>query len=112
VTTFLVDSNVLLDITTGNPVWADWSQRQLDDVWRDGQVVVNPIIYAEMSLNFAGVEALDSHLLTLGPAVLEIPRAALFLAARVYCAPTADAAVPALVCCPTSSSAPMLLSKV
>ena len=83
-TVFLADSNVLLDIATRNPVWADWSQRQLDDAWREGQVVVNQIIYAEMSLDFAGVAALDSHLSKLGLAVLEIPREALFLAARVF----------------------------
>ncbi len=83
-TVFLADSNVLLDIATGNPVWVEWSQRQLDDAWRDGQIVVNPIIYAEMSLNFAGIGALDSHLSTLGLVVLDIPREALFLAARVF----------------------------
>jgi predicted nucleic acid-binding protein len=84
VTVFLVDSNVLLDVTTGNPVWADWSQRQLDDAWRDGQVVFNPIIYAEMSLDFAGVDILDPRLSSLGLDVREIPREALFLAARVF----------------------------
>jgi hypothetical protein len=84
VTIFLVDSNVLLDVTTGNPIWADWSQRQLDDAWRDGQVVINQVIYAEMSLDFASVEALDFQLSALGLVVLEIPREALFLAARVF----------------------------
>ncbi|HTB46574.1 MAG TPA: type II toxin-antitoxin system VapC family toxin [Acetobacteraceae bacterium] len=83
-TIFLVDSNVLLDVTTGNPIWADWSQRQLDDAWRDGQVVINQVIYAEMSLDFASVEALDFQLSALGLVVLEIPREALFLAARVF----------------------------
>jgi hypothetical protein len=73
VTIFLVDSNVLLDVTTGNPIWADWSQRQLDDAWRDGQVVINQVIYAEMSLDFASVEALDFQLSALGLVVLEIP---------------------------------------
>jgi len=84
VTVFLADSNVLLDIATGNPIWADWSQRQLDAAWREGQVVVNQIIYAEMSLDFAGTGALDTHLSTLGLIVPEIPREALFLAARVF----------------------------
>ena len=83
-TIFLVDSNVLLDVTTGNPIWADWSQRQLDDAWRDGQVVINQVIYAEMSLDFASVEALDFQLSALGLVVLEIPRETLFLAARVF----------------------------
>jgi hypothetical protein len=86
VTVVLADSNVLLDVTTGNSVWADWSQQQLDDAWRDGQVVINQVIYAEMSLDFDGVEALDSHLAVSGLNVLEIPREALFLAARVFSA--------------------------
>lgn len=83
-TVFLAVSNVLLDVTTGNPVWADWSQRQLDDASRDGSVVINPIIYAEMSLDFAGVEVLDSRLSALGLDVREIPCEALFLAVRVF----------------------------
>ena len=53
-------------------------------VWRDGQVVINQVIYAEMSLDFASVEALDFQLSALGLVVLEIPREALFLAARVF----------------------------
>ena len=57
-TIFLVDSNVLLDVITDDPNWADWSQEQLDIASRDGELVINPVIYAEVSLAYAAVEDL------------------------------------------------------
>ena len=83
-TDFLADSNVLLDVATEDPVWEEWSRRQLDDAWRVGRVIINPIVYVEMSLRFDGVESLDAALVKLGLDVVDIPREALFLAARVF----------------------------
>jgi predicted nucleic acid-binding protein len=84
VTVFLADSNVLLDITMEDSVWAAWSQRQIDEAARVGRVVINPVIYAEMSLAYATVEELDLELAAARLEVCEIPRDALFLAARVF----------------------------
>ncbi len=83
-TVFLVDTNVLLDITMDDPVWAAWSQQQIDEAGRVGRVVINPVIYAELSLAFHTVEELDAELLASRLDVREIPRDALFLAARVF----------------------------
>lgn len=79
-TIFLVDSNVLLDITMEDSVWAAWSQRQIDEAGRVGRVV----IYAELSLAYVTVEELDAELSATRLEVREIPREALFLAARVF----------------------------
>ncbi len=83
-TVFLVDSNVLLDVVTDDPNWADWSQQQLDTASRIGDLVINPVIYAELSLAYASVEGLDAGIAAVGLELLEIPRPALFLAAAAF----------------------------
>lgn len=83
-TVFLADSNVLLDVVTDDSIWGDWSQQQLDNAWRKGQVIINPVVYAEFSLNFGEMQALDTELAALGLESREIPREALFLAARAF----------------------------
>ena len=42
----LVDSSVLLDVATQDPIWFDWSAAALADAVRSGPVLVNPIVYA------------------------------------------------------------------
>lgn len=83
-TLFLADSNVLLDVATEDPVWADWSQDKLDAAARLGRVVINPMIYAELSLAYDNIETLDLILAEADIELLELPRAALFLAGRVF----------------------------
>ncbi len=79
----LVDSNVLLDLFTDDPVWAPWSEARLTDAFDAGQVVINPIVYAEISVAFERIETLDSAL----PAQLErepLPCEAAFLAGKCF----------------------------
>jgi predicted nucleic acid-binding protein len=80
----LVDTNVLVDVLQDDPQWADGSIRQLRAQSSIHQLAINPIIYAEMSLSFATLEALDSAVATLALELREIPRPALFLAAKAY----------------------------
>lgn len=54
----LVDSNVLLDIITDDPTWARWSGDALTACRDEGTLVINPIIYAEVSVRFSQVEEL------------------------------------------------------
>ena len=58
----LVDSNVLLDVLTDDPTWADWSSDSLGRALDLGRVVVNPIVYAEVSIGFTRIEDLDDAL--------------------------------------------------
>ncbi|HYH89072.1 MAG TPA: type II toxin-antitoxin system VapC family toxin [Solirubrobacteraceae bacterium] len=58
----LVDSNVLLDLFTDDPVWAAWSEARLAEAFDAGQVVINPIVYAEISVAFDRIETLDAAL--------------------------------------------------
>jgi predicted nucleic acid-binding protein len=80
----LVDTNVLLDVLTDDPHWADWSQRQLDDWNLREELAINSVIYAELSVAFDRIEALEAVLTDGGFAVAEIPREALFLAGKVF----------------------------
>ncbi len=55
----LVDSSVVLDIVAEDPAWATWSGDALARARDEGQLVINPIVYAEVSTGFDRVEDLD-----------------------------------------------------
>src|ERR1035441_3684450 len=80
----LVDTNVLLDLVTDDPKWADWSIRQLDVAAIKGPLAINLVVYAELSVRFATIEALDAILLEAGIGVAAMPRPALFLAGKAF----------------------------
>ena len=81
---FLVDTNVLLDVFTDDPQWRPWSEIALGEAIGAGPIGINPIIYAEASLAFEAVEALDRQLETLMLDRLPLPYGAAFEAARAY----------------------------
>lgn len=58
----LVDSDVLLDLFTDDPAWAAWSGARLAEAFDAGHVVINPIVYAEVSVAFDRIEALEDAL--------------------------------------------------
>jgi predicted nucleic acid-binding protein len=79
----LVDSNVLLDLFTEDPRWCDWSETQLVDALDRGATLINPIVYAEISIGFERIEELEQAL----PAELErevLPWEAAFLAGKCF----------------------------
>ena len=80
----LVDTNVLVDVLQNDPQWADWSIAQMRAQSSLHALVINPIIYAEVSLSFSTIEALDDVVGTLALELREIPRPALFLAAKAF----------------------------
>lgn len=57
-----MDSNVLLDVFTDDGVWAAWSEARLAEAFDAGQVVINPIVYAEISVSFDRIETLEANL--------------------------------------------------
>lgn len=79
----LVDSNVILDITSDDPVWADWSDAQVTAHQRKG-LMVNPIIYAELCAGAGEASEVDRVLSDLKLGYREFSRAALFLAAKAF----------------------------
>lgn len=80
----LIDSNVLLDIATEDPVWFDWSSSMLADAARRSPLFINPLIYSEVSTRFTDIGELDR---LLPPRVLRraaLPYAAGFLAGKAF----------------------------
>lgn len=80
----LVDSNVLLDLLTDDPVWAPWSVAALEDAALEGDLVINDIVYAEISVRYDRIEDLETFVAETGVRHLQIPRTALFLAAKAF----------------------------
>ena len=80
----LVDTNVLVDVLQDDPQWAEWSIGQLRAQAKIHELVINPVVYAELSLSFSTFESLDRVVATMQLALREIPRAALFLAGKAY----------------------------
>jgi hypothetical protein len=80
----LVDSNVLLDVLTDAQVWGDWSEYQLDQAALNGPLVINDVIYAEVSARYPSTDIVDTILRDLGVDLVAMPRAALFLAGKAY----------------------------
>jgi hypothetical protein len=82
----LLDSNVILDVLNTDPVWHAWSASQLRNLSLLHELAINPITYAEVSVSFASVAALDERLEDMEVALLGIPRGAAFLAGKAYVA--------------------------
>lgn len=80
----LVDTNVLFNLVTNDSVWADWSIQQLDRAAVKGPLIINDVVYAELSVGFERIEELDDLLDEAGITLDEIPREALFLAGKVF----------------------------
>ena len=80
----LVDTNVILDLVENDPVWADWSQRQLEVASLQATLCINSVIYAELSIAFDDIEDLE-NVLKQGEFRMEpIPREALYLAGKAF----------------------------
>jgi predicted nucleic acid-binding protein len=82
----LVDSNVLLDVFGRDADWYDWSSTAIESALTNAQVVINPIVYAEVSLQFARVEELETDL---PPSLFRrhpLPWPAAFLAGKCFLA--------------------------
>lgn len=82
--TLLVDTNVLLDVLQDDPQWADWSIAQLRAQSQVHRLAINDVIYAELSLSFGSVQALDAMVARLRLDLEALPRPALFLAGKAF----------------------------
>ncbi|MFN0128083.1 MAG: type II toxin-antitoxin system VapC family toxin [Verrucomicrobiales bacterium] len=78
----LVDTNVISDVMHDDPVWRPWAEAQLTA--HRGDSIINPIIYAELCCRAMNTAELDLSLAMLGIGYGEVPREALFLAARAF----------------------------
>jgi predicted nucleic acid-binding protein len=79
-----VDTNVLLDLVTDDPNWADWSVAQLEAASLNGPLLINDAVYAELAVRYISIEDLEAFLDAAGLELAPMPRAALFLAGKVF----------------------------
>jgi hypothetical protein len=79
-----VDSNVILDVVTRDPLWSAWSVDQLDRASPLEDLIINQVVYAEVSVGYDRFEEVDELVAGMRLVVREAPRPALFLAAKVH----------------------------
>lgn len=83
-TTILIDSNVLLDVATDDPQWGSWSSNALERAAESNPLVINAIVYAEVSVRYETIEELEDAL----PAAIfrreALPYEAAFLAGKAF----------------------------
>jgi len=81
---FLVDSCVILDLITNDPIWAEKSQHLLEVCDSKGNLCINPIIYTEISVGFSDIKLVDEVVDAMKLTWLDIPKEALFLTGKVF----------------------------
>lgn len=82
----LIDSNVLLDILGENEHWNDWSAAALANTAQHARLVINAIIYAEISVRYSSIELLEAALPAANFDREAIPFEAGFLAGKAFAA--------------------------
>ena len=80
----LVDSNVILDVVSDDEEWGDWSSSMLTRAAQAGRIVINPLIYTEVSCGYERIEDLDDALPPEYFVREPLPWAAAFLAAKAF----------------------------
>ena len=79
----LVDANVLLDVLTADPQWADWSAEKLERGLKQG-LAINAVIYAELAVGFQHESELENALALADLRRLAVPYAAAFRAGHAF----------------------------
>lgn len=80
----MVDSNVLLDVITADPVWLGWSASMLERCANEGDLFINAIIYAEVSIPFERVEDVEAGIPLASVRRIDLTSEAAFLAGKAF----------------------------
>lgn len=80
----LVDTNVLLDLVTDDPIWAAWSQRHLRAAASIDELAINEVVFAELSVRYVVIEQVETMLERVRASLVPTPRSALFLAGKAF----------------------------
>ncbi len=81
---YLIDSNVMLDVATRDPVWSSWSGSTLQRLADQGTLAINVIIYAELSVGYSSPDVLDDILSRMEVRREDLPWDAAFLAGKAF----------------------------
>ena len=82
----LVDSHVIIDVLEEDDEWLDWSAAMLARAARQGPLVINPLVYAEVSVTFDAIEDLEAALPAAYFTREPLPWDAAFLAGKAFMA--------------------------
>ena len=82
----LVDSSVLIDVIEAKPEWKHWSAAQLTKYSASQGLVINVMVFAEISRAFSNVEMQNGFLKEAGIKVAPMSNEAAFTAARAHLA--------------------------
>jgi predicted nucleic acid-binding protein len=80
----LIDTNVLFDFLSEDADWFDWSATMIEQAANQGDVVINPIIYAEVSVRYERIEDVEAALPRDYFVRAALPWEAAFLAAKCF----------------------------
>jgi predicted nucleic acid-binding protein len=80
----LIDTNILIDIATGNPAWKAWSSRQLQLALALGPALINDVIFAEYSVRLPDLETVQTSLKLAEVNLIAMPPMALFMAGKAF----------------------------
>jgi predicted nucleic acid-binding protein len=82
--TTLVDSNVILDVATNDPTWAEWSSQALEAAANESRLAINALIYAEVSIGYERVEEIEQAIPGSTFRREPLPYEAAFLAGKAF----------------------------
>jgi predicted nucleic acid-binding protein len=80
----LIDSNILIDVLSNDPDWLDWSVAALDQRGALGVMLVNEVIFAELSVRMQSETELVEALNGFNVEFARTPTQALFVAGKTY----------------------------
>ena len=81
----IVDTNVLVDVASGDPAWAQWSIDALDKARRTHEaLLINAIIYSEFSVGFEDIGQCDAALADLGASLADMTKEVAFRAGEAF----------------------------
>jgi predicted nucleic acid-binding protein len=80
----LVDANILLDVLTEDRRWLPWSMSALEVAAETGPLMINQVVYGEVSIRFSRIEDLDDALPPEDYRRVPMPWEAAFLAGKAY----------------------------
>lgn len=80
----LVDANVLVDLLTDDPQWADWSTDAFCACSDHARLVINTPVYAELAVRYESIEALEQMIDAADLEREHVPWTAAFLAGKAF----------------------------
>lgn len=85
--TILVDSNVIMDVMDRSSTWREWSSDQIEKAVGTGRkLVINPVIFAEVSVPFSSRRLVDEALRPSQFVREDLPWSSAFLAGKAFLA--------------------------